>query len=1773
MLDAKGVGAGVAELTHRQGGAQDAAALASAAPAPRDKAPDAVDYADMDEDLREEAPPQYAAPVVDGPEGNRYRQAALAPTLAAGNAEDDYDVEDAATAAAPDAAAVVAPEDETADAEQQDAAVHLNLPAWALAAAAAAGGGAMTGHATAPEVRFVRAAARLEASTRHEADNASVSSEEPVDDDDGDAMPVQQPRRVPQPVVPAASKGGDKAEQMEVAGMHHAAAFSLVHQTAWEARVMWDADGGAQQAPEAAAWESEDEETGSAVGIQPCPYRAHRKGSLLPAPPSAQALPRVPSQDIAPQLAAPTPTTGTDLANPWGEWRAASSAAADAQKAKHPQMLRFQPDVRPAVIPATGMPPPPPPPAAATNAAAPVADAGGPSTAIVPAVSNELARMLPGRNAALWMRGDWSTPVLDDSEEASQQRPVRPVPLLLDLNDPDMTFALNPTKDKGGNTQQMQQLGVHLAAATVLPPALAKYAPPRRRAGGDGVEALEGGGGMGNELAGRSSAPALHGNIDAQAMLAPLKVSLDDVYAARGNDAVVVHRNAMQRPPPLPVAHALPALKLETAPSYLSPKEARRWHQPRARMSASDVMPSAPKGVVQLSNRTGGGHITVFVTTLREEQGDELSLAIHPNAPVSKLCADIAARWPEHIAYRALVHHHHHHHSSSDAPESPLKWPFLLFPAKRSSSEQPPAPLAFDQSLAEQGCDTDGRMLVLVATRLVALPTRIANAVPGADRPRAPPAAFQGVEDLTLRDGHLWVVEYSEQHPLLMSNPAMGARRVCWYRKTGPDDELPKKVKAAAWGADIQMLEHNGGSPFIGNIAPGKHMLSLETRMSRSPVFEHPPLHSDFIVARTRTGALLLRSAHRTAVVGHIEPHALGKVPAPKQNEILSFHERRLKHAIFQKLRKLRAEGKDEFVNIRELKLEFPYHGWEARGTGIVNASSALVKSVKALIRSEKLGSDKWRLLPGIDIPSEESLRQLIAPEAVCCYESMQAGRERLKEVGIMGVGIVNPKTNMFTAVAQLPRTPENRSICAMIALELSLAPWSQTTTLLDVLAGRATLRLDTSRQAVARRGHVIHYVRKTQRHPADLDERRAQVLAMQPKRINGTEADLRKLSLDECAAELRKLGLQDAEISPLTRWQRVRLIRDLSAAAVQDGGRLRVTQSKFVRLEREGAKFMQRTQKESATKLLERMSRMYSISEDEHSDEDEMEMQDEGEGEEVEAGADGGAADGDGAPVEPPAAAPQPAAPAPAAPPADADADDESDLDSDEEDFAQELEAAMLAQAHAGAAKAAAARIAAEEAAMAEEAEERRQVAELHGLLFENGVAADGGAAPAVPLAPPPPGCEGKTLRLRRKLTICHPGGRIEDQESVITDPAVIAAYMRAKTSGGDVVAAVLQAQGPDGKLPFPLKGSFVQSKKRYMKPELKERRDREKEKKMLKRAEAAKERQEKLKARGLDVNVIQEGTVGQGGLLTVVGGGYDEGKILKLTMLNKIGKTLASGLKEKIVKPSRLKNKTGVFNDIHIPRGKPGRKTWAWKDEGEAAVDDADEDEEEGDGGGKAAGGSRKRPRATSESPEGGAKKLRGASNKPKSQKAAMEAARAEGRTADVALYVLNAALREIFDEVVKGEYYDTFYEPLSSERSAGRAVHVPDYNDFVAKEDMMCGRDIRSRCNAFNADRLYPTVDAFLADVHRMAVNARAYNLPGPYGEPAGEQAIPGIAQLAEQLEEDIRTAVDARSAELQAAAEGNAADDGRTPTAATHTAATGEANDDATGGVAH
>jgi len=1641
-LGSKGVG-GELGSSLAASGADKAAAASAAAPPPRAAAA-AADYEDFDEPeavLRVHVPaPPPAERVAE------LAAAALAPAARA--QEDDFDMEPAAAEPEPPSAPTALP---------------AALPGWLLASLGSRGSEPLPVRFSRPPPRAPPASS--DAESEEEAEEEARAAPPPLRGPDARISRAPPPPPPPPPPAPAPSAQPLPPDV-------HPSALALSTAAEWEAGIAW----GDEWRPPSPETEEEAAAAAEAAAAPSPPSLADMDldfgfGGEGGADAVAAAVADAPPLPLpaAPAEAAETPLSfgrcGTGAAV-WEDQAGSGAAARPAAPPPRPRLVRQ----------ALALP----------SAAA----AGG--------------RALGWRNIALLARG-WEAEV---AWEAGSKG--KPAALLLDLNDPGMTFALlEPGQGSEAAAAARAADARRLtcfAAATVLPPELLAYAPLRARAAADArargraaaaaadaagaaeaaeaaAEAAAAAGEPEGEAPPPATAAAAVAAAAAQRLLAPLNISLDAAYAARGSEEAIPHKNALTtRPPPLRVAHALPALMLETAMPYLYDEDARLWHRPRVGpfLSPSARPPKAPSGVARVraaegGGGGGGGTLLLFVLPLREVAGCELRLELSARAPGAELLAAVSAAWPEHGAGS-----------------------FSLFPTRRGEEEGPPGPIDPALPLNNPGqrlCN--GRVLWLVCTRPLLLANRVANAVPGPDRPRAPPAAFQNVSDLTARDGHLFLVEYAEEHPTSMSFPGMGAQRVCWYRRRSPGEPTPRAVTEAARGAEVIPLEPQAASPFLPELQPGSRQMCLETKMARCSLWEHAPQPGDFVLIRSATGRLFLRAATRTGVVGHCEPQLAGAVPMPRVDRVADFQRRRMELTLFRKLRACRAAGRPEQLSLSEVREELPYH-WEK--------GSVIDKLVRSILRQDKPGSDTWRRQPGVDLPSEEVLRELVSPEAVCTYESMQAAHRRLKDLGVVGLGLFNPKTALSTAQNALPRDPQTRTLAALIRLEMSLMPWAQTSAFIDVLLGRGALQMDTSRQGAGRRGHYIHFCRKAVRN-AEPDEKRARALELQPKAIQGTSADLRKLSMAECAAELRRLGLNDEEIVVLQRWDRVRLIRHLSADAIVDGGELRKTQARWARVERQSAAYLQQSNKEAATTLFARMERMFGASS--------LGGRDEAEAAEAEAEAAGEA--------------------------------DMPETDSDDEDLARELETAILEEALAARAKAAADAAAARERARAEAEAERREHAQLAAILGGgDGADAGGEAAAEAPGAPRPgpgpPGAPGTRLRLRRTVTVYYPGGRVEKQEDVLTQPEVLAAYTAAKDAEGDCVDAVLGALGPDGfpKLPFPLRGvAEAAAAGRFMRPDLKARRDKEAEKRLARKNMMAEEQYERVRAAGqLNATVLQAGVGGPGGVIAPP----REEAILKVRIAA-IGTQLASKLKP--AKQPKQRKQPGEKRYRRTPEEMARARGLPWPP-ADASPHPAPPPLKRAKREGEivpttkltttaaAAAAAAKHSAAAKAAFDAAA--VAPVPKRVSARDAAVRAAHAAGRSEHLAVFAVNDVLADCIARALKSNvaFEITFGQGVNTKKPGGRAF-CEDYLTFCAERDNLSISKMRTKTTAAQPERSYASAEQMLDEAARLAASVRAYHDPGP-GLPAGKYANKSKPPLAAALEAALRKAVQESAAEL-------------------------------------
>ena len=180
---------------------------------------------------------------------------------------------------------------------------------------------------------------------------------------------------------------------------------------------------------------------------------------------------------------------------------------------------------------------------------------------------------------------------------------------------------------------------------------------------------------------------------------------------------------------------------------------------------------------------------------------------------------------------------------------------------------------------------------------------------------------------------------------------------------------------------------------------------------------------------------------------------------------------------------------------------------------------------------------NRWVLRPDFRLPSEEELRALVSPEQCCAYFSMIAAEQRLKDAGY-------GEKFLFA-----PEQDDDEDQQLKMDDEVKVAPWNTTRAYVQAMKNKCLLQL-TGPADPTGCGEGFSYVRVPNKPTINKEE-----LESQPKRIvTGTDADLRRLSLNNAKAILRKHGVPEDEIKKLSRWEVIDVVRTLSTEKAKAG-------------------------------------------------------------------------------------------------------------------------------------------------------------------------------------------------------------------------------------------------------------------------------------------------------------------------------------------------------------------------------------------------------------------------------------------------------------------------------------------------------------------------------------------------------------------------------------------------------------------------------------------
>lgn len=604
------------------------------------------------------------------------------------------------------------------------------------------------------------------------------------------------------------------------------------------------------------------------------------------------------------------------------------------------------------------------------------------------------------------------------------------------------------------------------------------------------------------------------------------------------------------------VLHSVPALKLQTMKPKLSNKDIANFHRPKALWYP------------------------------------------HDNEVVVKEQAKLSTQGPMKIIFKSLGGKGSKLHVDADETISSVK---AKASKKLDFKQSEPVKIFYmgkeledARSLAEQNVRPNS-LLHLVRTKIHLLPR--AQKLPGENKSLRPPGAFKKKSDLSVKDGHVFLMEYCEERPLLLGNVGMGARLCTYYQKHSPDDQTGSLLRSGNCSSgSVLTLEPADKSPFLGDIRPGSSQSCLETNMYRAPIFSHKVSSTDYLLVRSAKGKLSIRRIDRIDVVGQQEPHI--EVMSPGTKGLQTYIMNRLLVYLYREFCATEKRGLLPCIRADELSSHFPNL-----------AENFLRKRLKhcADLQKGSNGQLFWVMRRNFRIPLEEELRRMLTPENVCSYESMQAGLYALKRIGI--TRLTHP-TGISAAMNQLPDEAIALAAASHIERELQITPWNLSSNFVSCTnQDRGNIeRLEiTGVGDPSGRGLGFSYVRTAPKAPvSNAVVKKKAVVGTKGSTVTGTDADLRRLSMEAAREVLLKFNVPDEQIAKQTRWHRIAMIRKLSSEQATSGFKVDPTTiSKYARGQRMSFLQLQQQTREKCQEIWDRQLQSLSAIDGEENESD----------------------------------------------------------------------------------------------------------------------------------------------------------------------------------------------------------------------------------------------------------------------------------------------------------------------------------------------------------------------------------------------------------------------------------------------------------------------------------------------------------------------------------------------------------------------------------------
>eukprot|EP00039_Didymoeca_costata_P014306 m.229866 g.229866 ORF g.229866 m.229866 type:complete len:1306 (-) comp15993_c0_seq1:6139-10056(-) len=412
--------------------------------------------------------------------------------------------------------------------------------------------------------------------------------------------------------------------------------------------------------------------------------------------------------------------------------------------------------------------------------------------------------------------------------------------------------------------------------------------------------------------------------------------------------------------------------------------------------------------------------------------------------------------------------------------------------------------------------------------------------------------------DLTAVEGKIVLAEFCEQHPPLLQRPGMCTLMRNYYRK-----EHTSKLPNCEHGVTV-IVGFRDASPFLGNLKPGQLLQSFENNMYRAPTYKHKVNSTDFLIiikkphAREKGG----KKGSRTLYIKKI-PHiyTVGQqcpkidVPAPSSKKVSNFISDRVKLFICRSFKQNYEKngGYDgKGLSLEELKDAFKMPPNHLKDLLPVCSETTFRKKLREVGEWNQKGDWSWK--KDLPMPSEQELIDMVSPEQVCAYESMQAGLVRLKQMGYRK-GELNEDYD-----AEKEDEEEKRDNIAVFD-ELRMAPWRVTADFIAHLQGKCLMYITGPAEPTGA-GEGFAYLRKPNK-PAVTNDATAKRLKPQEgissqkkEGVAHSDKDLRKLTVQAASAMLvNRYGMKEADFKGLPRWRIISIVREKATEEAGEDG------------------------------------------------------------------------------------------------------------------------------------------------------------------------------------------------------------------------------------------------------------------------------------------------------------------------------------------------------------------------------------------------------------------------------------------------------------------------------------------------------------------------------------------------------------------------------------------------------------------------------------------